>query len=815
MKLIECYIENFGKLTDFKKSFCDGLNIINRENGYGKTTLSVFIKAMFFGLDESRKSKIEENDRKRYLPWSGARCAGYLIFEANGKRYRIERCFMPKAADDTFKLYDVKSGKESLDYSRNIGEELFGIDADGFERTVFLSEANLSGRTENKRIASKLSDLVGYEGDIGAMDDAIELLEKQRKTYYRKGGAGEIGDVKDRLTDIELKINDLSRMRQSLEGEEERLKELSARLALCNEKRKDLQGQVRAAELARSKRIYERQYREMKAALDEDEESYRELTGFFKNGLPTVRELEEARSLYDEARRIKENTERTSHLHTQATDQAVSEEEYARAKECSEKIKRLEREREIIRENLAIISEKGEKIYPKASDAEQHIFAIESKKISKKENKSLHLLLPVGLISVLLGIALGFAVHPALFAVCAVGAVLIILSLIKGRSPSDAASFDDACKFISAYRSLEGITRENILTVLYELKGEGYAALAGLQKKEELLGESARINDEIAMLSRDACEFLANFKSTDAPSVTLAVDEVLRQHEIRLALLGANAEDAERRKSELMRAEENMKAVSEFLMRFKTLTDRPFDEISTKMIELNALRRSILRTRESIDAFVAEHSIDPAAICEHQAEEYIPNPDDPTLLAEIAELERARTLAERQCRLYGEELDKLDSLYSEREALGEKLTSYLRILDINKKTQALLKEAKDSLTAKYLSKTKAAFDKYMETIASEEPADYVMDTSFGVSRNEKGTLRSTPAYSRGTRDAMLIATRFALVDSLYENEKPFIVLDDPFAYFDDAKLTRSLRVIKKIADQKQVIYFTCQMSREP
>ena len=32
MKLIGCYIENFGKLSSYSQSFCDGLNVIIGEN---------------------------------------------------------------------------------------------------------------------------------------------------------------------------------------------------------------------------------------------------------------------------------------------------------------------------------------------------------------------------------------------------------------------------------------------------------------------------------------------------------------------------------------------------------------------------------------------------------------------------------------------------------------------------------------------------------------------------------------------------------------------------------------------------------------
>lgn len=85
MRIIECYIESFGALKNLKKSFSDGLNPIREDNGSGKSTLAGFIKAMLYGLSDSKKAALSENERKRYLPWDGSRCAGSLSFEVNIK----------------------------------------------------------------------------------------------------------------------------------------------------------------------------------------------------------------------------------------------------------------------------------------------------------------------------------------------------------------------------------------------------------------------------------------------------------------------------------------------------------------------------------------------------------------------------------------------------------------------------------------------------------------------------------------------------------------------------------------------------------
>ena len=54
MRLLRCHIENFGVLSGFDYEFESGLTVICRENGFGKSTLAAFLKAMFYGLPRTR-----------------------------------------------------------------------------------------------------------------------------------------------------------------------------------------------------------------------------------------------------------------------------------------------------------------------------------------------------------------------------------------------------------------------------------------------------------------------------------------------------------------------------------------------------------------------------------------------------------------------------------------------------------------------------------------------------------------------------------------------------------------------------------------
>ena len=77
-----------------------------------------------------------------------------------------------------------------------------------------------------------------------------------------------------------------------------------------------------------------------------------------------------------------------------------------------------------------------------------------------------------------------------------------------------------------------------------------------------------------------------------------------------------------------------------------------------------------------------------------------------------------------------------------------------------------------------------------------------------------GKQREIETQSMGYRDLISICLRIALVDAMYEDEKPVLMLDDPFTNLDDSKLAEAKHLIEEIAKKYQVIYFTCSNSRK-
>ncbi len=85
------------------------------------------------------------------------------------------------------------------------------------------------------------------------------------------------------------------------------------------------------------------------------------------------------------------------------------------------------------------------------------------------------------------------------------------------------------------------------------------------------------------------------------------------------------------------------------------------------------------------------------------------------------------------------------------------------------------------------------------------------DLSIHVSAQEENTLRSSQWRSEGTVDQLYLALRLAVAEELTPDTP--LVLDDAMVRFDDTRLKTALNILTEMAENKQVILFTCQ-SRE-
>ena len=225
MKLIKCYVTSFGTLKNFEYDFTDGLNSIHQENGFGKTTLATFIKAMFYGLSGKGKSKITDNERKKYRPWNSTGLfGGYVIFEYANRRFKIERFFGSKESEDTAILTDLDTGKIQKE-TFDLGRRVFDIDEDGFLSTTYLSQKDFE-ITSNASLTAKFN-AVSDNAEENNFEQVVSRLNTNANKYQGKGGRGYIADEKQAIADCERNLRDIEQSETILENLKEKEKNLT------------------------------------------------------------------------------------------------------------------------------------------------------------------------------------------------------------------------------------------------------------------------------------------------------------------------------------------------------------------------------------------------------------------------------------------------------------------------------------------------------------------------------------------------------------------------------------------------------------
>ena len=290
MKLLKCHIENFGKLSNFDYDFQDGINIIKAENGFGKTTFASFIKAMFYGLEGKRNTKVLI-DRKKYEPWQGGKFGGNIEFELQGKKYKLERFFEKKETDDVFKLYDLSTNLETKDFSQNIGEEIFKLDKEAYERSSFISGQNME-TSMNDSINAKLGNILESENDVNSSEKALKTLDDAIKFYKKTGGRGEINEASLKKSQLEQKLEESKINEKNLEERklafEKLKKQILEKIELQEKYRKDLH----TINEETAKKAKQEQYKLLKSQLDESKNKLQEFENKNKENFDLQEKIE-------------------------------------------------------------------------------------------------------------------------------------------------------------------------------------------------------------------------------------------------------------------------------------------------------------------------------------------------------------------------------------------------------------------------------------------------------------------------------------------------------------------------------------------
>lgn len=283
MKILSVYIAGFGKFVNQRFDFVSDLTVIKEDNGWGKTTLADFIRCMLYGQDAGRGKSVENNERAKYAPWNGVAYGGSLTFLYQNKKFRVERSFGKTPAYDSARVFDENNMQCFAfgDRAEKLGETLFGVDADGYRRSVYLPQGEISLQGVPDDMKNRLLALLssGNEGGAQAMErlDAAERALRAK----RKPAKGKLDLIDERLAELYREREDCdldgARAKELLQSMEQTDKEIAA----CLQKIEKLNGAIeqvsRRGELALKKQAYD----EAKSGLENTQRELATLKDFF------------------------------------------------------------------------------------------------------------------------------------------------------------------------------------------------------------------------------------------------------------------------------------------------------------------------------------------------------------------------------------------------------------------------------------------------------------------------------------------------------------------------------------------------------
>ena len=792
MKIIECYIDGFGKLKSLKKSYTGGLNCILESNGAGKSTQCAFIKAMLYGLADSKRSSVADNDRKHYLPWGGGSFGGAMVIEVNGERYRIEREFGKRPSEDTFKLYDLSTGKESDKYSESIGEELLGIDRDGFEMTVFLSERAIKEPIADESIITKLSDVIGKDQDAGLIERAYGILAEQRRFYFKKGGGGELASVMEEIDKESALESETVNARNEEASESERRKVLEKSLG---DAKSELDGCN--AEIQAVLRITEDDGEGKMVRLRDELERARNERDGIKERLgdqaPTLDEIDRHELALREAD-IRDGIERKRRgeceelAELRGTFGSFDESDLTPVREVLLKVEEKKKRREA---SLEVLSER----IPERREIE--VLLDKGGNLKKSQGIPLAVL---SLIALTLTVLSGVICYTGDARMQSVSVAVALLTLIPVTLRSVLIALKNRRirkRAVELVRSVNGVCPD-----ADAVTGDLHTILCALDMYNAT-GEG----DENAILR----DFVHKYSTRGGVYSLELAKELIERAERMIALEGhirttTLADDHEKSMNEL-----RMSATA-FIEKFRQKGFNDFGDLREAVVLLKGAEDRVQRIGSELASYPLMRSIGETRVTEAKSKLRELQARKDMLSSKVDELTRMAALSDQRCKELARIASEHDKRRARRDELWELHNSYSENLEILKLTERYLGEASASLATRYLDSAREAFERYTEEI-THEGGEYRMDTSFRIFRVEGGKMRESEWYSRGYSDLYLFALRLSLLGALYSRETPILVLDDPFTALDDEKCKRAMAIIEEVAKTHQVIYFTCSESR--
>lgn len=761
MKLIRCHVENFGKLVNYDYNFVDGFNQIKAANGWGKSTLATFIKAMFYGLPATTKRNLNENERKKYSPWQGGNYGGNLVFALKQKQYKIERFFGKNQNEDTFKIIDLSTGKKTNDYTARVGEEIFGLDAEAFERSSYIPQKILNSNF-NQSIAQKLNQMIQGTTEDFHYEAACANLDKKRVSLSNNKKTGQVENLKSQIEDVVAQIRELETRGQALDVLQQQVNRQDEVIQALALEQNQIQQQIN-------------QY----GQLQEKQANQTWLTKLNQQVVATQNEIKDKQSILNQQQTTVVEIE--SYL---TAAQAVSAKNDALAMQSNGYAQQRYQALTDYFKHKIPSAETVQTVYQDVLRYQMLKAQNTARQANSPANNQKRQRLCWGLLILALG--------------CLVGGVFSVqVQWLVG-----VLCFVGAFAFLCAAGFIYLINLINVKTTVVQ------------HPSDEQWHQDQNL---MAQLQKTITTFLSQYE-TDCNDDLAAINRVKNNLDEYLQIQAQITQSADEVSALSQDVAKEMKHINDYLSRFKfknaeqTVTEK-LTLLKQTLYDLDNLNKRLNREIQELEQFKRDKHFDSdvTAVINVDIDDLQRN--ERTLQDRIDTQREERAQLVARMNKIQDDLAGLNDLESEKANLQNELKNAEQNLSAVKNAMKFLQVANQSLSTKFLAPMKNGLIKYLKLMTKQDFSHLNLDTDFQITFEEYGQLREVDYYSNGYQNVIDLCMRFALIDVLYDKEKPVIILDDPFINLDDDKVGAAKQFLQTLAQNYQIIYFSCHESR--
>lgn len=784
MKIHRIELESFGKFRNYSMEFADGFNRIYGENEFGKTTIMSFIYLMFYGKsDGDRSSDVQKSIRKKYMPWNREPMSGSMEFEAEGVRYRLHKLFGKTITTDEVQLIALDSGQEiPLAKEEEIGRRFLGMDAAGFEKSVFISTTgSFAGKDTSDDIAIRLSNLIeaGDESVSGTVvlsriTEAKEaLISKNKKKGSLIALREEVFEMKEYRRTAAEKAQIYMEQEVAIQGMQESIREKRLQIERLQRQEQIL---TELEELPRLQAIHEKitllNGQIQKYSSDQD------------HVVGVAQEFQAERAtLISQLALYEEEVEDSLVL--------IEEEEYTQFK-----IQRQEREQaKMLKEFME------HAVLPELERFQKTRKIQEEYSQEPPEKKREYLFLILALLCMLAGVGVA-VLQFYVGAVAAVVAGLFFAMVFLLRNQS----------FTREYQQAAALFHGEVLKLASDVqnaKGEYLRCLQNLEEKarqniEDVSVFYQKISGQYHEKSLEL-ETLLEELGCREEEIEERYRQSLRVLELRRAT--KKLEEKRKEKQEALRMLFNKDTLEEAEAFLQNLLDQK-EASKSASTEKKAVLSAIGKSEEALIDTIKELEAKQHAICSEDGTLEEIKEQINLLSGAVDNLTNQTFELGRLMDPGAEDLEMLDGRFRALKEELEDREAYYRVLE---GTELYMKKAVEAAGSTFgPTLNREAADIFSGLTGGKYPA-LLVDREFGITvKGDSGAFKDWKYLSNGTIDQAYLSLRLAMTRLLTKGGETLpLLLDDILIQYDDQRATQALSYLTEYSKEAQVLYFTC------